>query len=67
MKELIERLELELSELDIKIGNLTAALHVPNFSEKVGDYQFELLGVQHSSMTAYRRVLNLRIKDLKSK
>ena len=63
----LERLILEEEELGQKIAGLSKALNSDGFCEKAGEYQFELLGVQHSAMVAYRRILLLRIKDLKSK
>lgn len=63
----LDRLIQEEVELGNKISALSGALYSDRFAEKVGDYQFELLNLQHTSMIAYRRVLNMRIKDLKSK
>ena len=63
----LERLINEEKELGEKIVGLNAGLNHPGFVEKVGDYQFELLALQHSTMISYRRVLNMRIKDLNSK
>lgn len=63
----LERLINEEKELGEKIAGLNKGLHSDGFAEKVGDYQFELLSLQHSTMIAYRRVLNMRIKDLNSK
>jgi hypothetical protein len=63
----LDRLIIEEKELGEKIIGLNAGLNQPGFSEKVGDYQFELLALQHSTMIAYRRVLNMRIKDIYQK
>lgn len=63
----LERLISEEEELGKKITGLIGALSSDGFAEKVGMYQFELLSVQHSCMIAYRRILNMRINDLKSK
>lgn len=63
----LERLILEEKELGEKIIGLIKGLSSDGFSQKVGDYQFELLSLQHSCMIAYRRVLNMRIKDLTNK
>ncbi len=63
----IQRLALEEQELGKKIEALNKGLFSDGFAKKVGDYQFELLGLQHSTMLAYRRVLNLRINDLRMK
>lgn len=60
----LERLILEEAALGEKMTGLGKALSSDRFSEQVGDYQFELLWIQHSAMAAYRRVLNMRIKDL---
>lgn len=67
MEEFVKRLLEEEKELSLKIEALNKALNSDGFFEKVGYYQFELLGVQHSSMIAYRRVLSMRIKDLLKK
>lgn len=63
----LERLILEEKELGIKIEGLIKAIESDRFVEKVGEYQFELLTLQHTCMLSYRRVLNMRIKDLKTK
>ena len=63
----LERLIQEEEELGKKITGLVNALNSDNFAEKVGMYQFELLSLQHSCMIAYRRILNMRINDLKLK
>lgn len=63
----LERLIIEEQELGEKIISLSKALNTDYFSEKVGFFQFELLGVQHSTMLAYRRILIMRISDLKAK
>ena len=60
----MERLILEEKELGDKIVGLSKGLQSDGFAEKVGEYQFELLSLQHSTMVAYRRVLLMRIKDL---
>ena len=63
----LERLILEEEELGKKIVGLNKGLQSDGFAQKVGDYQFELLNLQHGAMITYRRVLTMRIKDLKSK
>lgn len=63
----LERLIIEEQELGAKITGLNKGLNSDGFAEKVGAYQFELLCLQHSTMIAYRRVLNMRIKDLNEK
>lgn len=63
----LERLISEEEELGKKITKLIRALSSNGFAEKVGMYQFELLSVQHSCMIAYRRILNMRINNLKTK
>jgi len=65
MNDFIERLILEEKELGERIARLNEALNKDGFAKKVGDYQFELLSLQHSLMIAYRRILNIRIQDLK--
>ncbi len=60
----LERLYLEEEELGKKIVGLNKGLQSDGFAEKVGEYQFELLSLQHSTMVAYRRILLMRIKDL---
>jgi hypothetical protein len=61
----LERLILEEKELGEKIGGLNNAFNSYGFAEKVGEYQFDLLSMQHSAMLSYRKVLIMRIKDLK--
>jgi hypothetical protein len=63
----LERLIIEEEDLGIKINALNQGLHSDGFAKKVGDYHFELLDLQHSTMVAYRRVLRMRIKDLTEK
>lgn len=63
----LERLINEEKELGEKIVGLSKGLNSDGFAQKVGDYQFELLNLQHSSMITYRRILTMRIKDLTSK
>lgn len=63
----LERLINEEKELGEKIVALNKALFSDRFSEKVGDYQFDLLNFQHVAMITYRRVLIMRIFDLKYK
>lgn len=60
----LERLILEEEELGKKLTGLSKGLNSDGFAEKVGDYQFELLSMQQSVMSAYRRILIMRIKDL---
>jgi hypothetical protein len=67
METFLERLIQEEKELGIKIEGLIKAIESDRFVEKVGEYQFELLALQHTCMLSYRRVLNMRIKDLKTK
>lgn len=64
MNEFLTRLKLEEEALAEKIIALNKALNSDGFSDKVGVYQFELLCLQHSIMTSYRRVLIMRISDL---
>lgn len=63
----LERLIIEEKELGEKIVGLNKGLNSDGFAEKVGNYQFELLCLQHATMIAYRQVLNMRINDLNSK
>ena len=65
MDAFLERLINEEKELGEKIAALNKALQSDGFSHKVGEYQFSLLFLQHSTMIAYRQVLILRIQDLK--
>jgi hypothetical protein len=58
----LDRLIREEQELGEKI----AGLATDGFAEKVGDYQFDLLCVQHSAMLTCRKVLRMRIADLKN-
>jgi hypothetical protein len=63
----LERLVNEEMELGKKIVGLNKGLQSDGFAEKVGNYQFELLNLQHGAMITYRRILNMRIKDLTPK
>jgi hypothetical protein len=63
----LERLIIEEKELGEKIVGLNKGLNSDGFYEKVGEYQFDLLNMQHSAMLSYRKLLNMRIKDLKNK
>ena len=67
MTDFLERLILEERELGDKIVGLAGGLNSNGFYAKVGEYQFDLLNLQHSAMLAYRKVLIMRIKDLTSK
>ncbi len=62
--DFLERLINEEKELGEKIVGLYKGLQSDGFAQKVGDYQFELLNLQHGAMITYRRVLIMRIKDL---
>lgn len=61
----LERLEKEEQELGDKIVKLNSFLHKDNTANVVSSYQFELLSLQHSTMVSYRKVLIMRISDLK--
>jgi len=63
----LERLINEEKELGEKIVGLNKGLSSDGFAEKVGSTQFELLNLQHGSMITYRRILIMRINDLKLK
>jgi len=63
----LERMEIELDELNTKIEKLSSALGSDGFIEKVGEYQYNLMVTQYHTMAAYRGVLILRINDLNSK
>lgn len=65
-EDFLKRLVNEEKELGEKILGLNKAFNTNGFAEKVGDYQFELLNLQHGAMITYRRVLIMRIKDLTS-
>jgi hypothetical protein len=60
----LERLINEEKELGEKIVLLNKGLQSDGFAGKVGNYQFELLFLQHTIMGAYRQVLIMRINDL---
>ena len=62
----LERLISEENELGAKISGLNSGLNSDGFHEKVGAYQFDLLSAQHSCMLSYRKILIMRIKDLKT-
>ena len=62
----LERLINEEKELGEKIVGLNKGLSSDGFAVKVGLTQFELLNLQHGTMITYRRVLIMRINDLKN-
>lgn len=62
----LDRLIAEEEELGNKIASLSRALNSDGFAEKVGSPQFELLFLQQTTMSAYRQVLIMRIRDLKT-
>lgn len=61
----LQRLEDEEANLGSKIYGLSKALAEDGFHEKVGAYQYDLLSVQHSAMLAYRKVLIMRIENIR--
>jgi hypothetical protein len=63
---LLYRLINEEVALGEKIVALNVVLFSDGFSEKVGYYQFDLLSLQHGAMITYRRILIMRINDLKN-
>jgi len=63
----LDRLIREEKELGEKIVGLNKGIHSDGFAQKVGEYQFNLLCLQHSTMIAYRQILVMRIADLKDK
>lgn len=67
LKETFEKLIKEEKELGEKIVSLNESLFSDRFNEKVGNYQFELLNLQHGAMITYRRILIMRINNLKIK
>jgi hypothetical protein len=60
----LQRLAVEEAILGDKIYSLNKVLNADGFAEKVGAYQFELLGLQHTARIMYRRILNMRISEL---
>ena len=60
----LERLQTEEQELSEKLVGLNKGLMSDGFAEKVGNYQFELLSLQQTTMATYRRILRMRINDL---
>lgn len=64
MGTFIERLIEEEIELSKKIEGLDKTLNTENFNLKVGEFQFNLLNIQIEAMKAYKRILEMRIKDL---
>jgi hypothetical protein len=61
----MDRLINEENELSEKINALEKALNSDGFQNKIGDYQFQLLSIQHNTMKIYNSILKMRIKDLK--
>lgn len=63
----LERMEIELEELDARIEKLGSALGSRGFMETVGIYQYNLMVTQHHAMCSYRGILMIRINDLNEK
>lgn len=55
------RVEIELSELTIKINKLSNFLQVESF--EIGDSQSDLLTIQLGCMKAYQSCLKARLKN----
>lgn len=62
----LERLINEEKELGEKIVGVNKELQSDGFAVKIGLTQFELLNLQHGAMITYKRVLIMRINDLKT-
>lgn len=66
IKELIDKLSKELSELSNKIMKLENTLFSYKGTEKFTTNQLDLLNIQYMSMKTYFQVLHARIRDLEN-
>lgn len=57
----VERMENELAELQEKMGKIHQFMK-SDAAKKVNPFKLELLGAQYSAMSAYARILNIRLK-----
>lgn len=63
----LERMEIELNELNDKVNKLSAALNSEGFEAKVDNHQYQLMIAQIYAMQSYMAILIVRINDLNSK
>lgn len=64
---ILGRLGIEEREVTRKINKLGEAIAIEESDRKLGDYEYSLMLLQHSTLITYRYVLNLRINDLQKK
>lgn len=63
-EKLIQKLKKEQKDLNEKIYKLDIFITNPDNSQTISDLQFNLLTVQYNAMSAYAKVLGMRINDL---
>lgn len=63
-EELIAKLKKEQDDLGKKLVKLDSFISNPDNSQTISDLQFNLLTVQYNAMSAYAKVLGMRISDL---
>ncbi len=63
-EELIAKLKKEQDDLGKKLFKLDSFISNPDKSQTISDLQFNLLVVQYNTMSAYSKVLGMRINDL---
>ena len=63
-EELIAKLKKEQDDLGKKLVKLDSFISNPDNSQTISDLQFNLLVVQYNTMSAYAKVLGMRISDL---
>ena len=57
----------EYNQLGDKLGKLNTALNKNGFKEKVGEKQYNMMGLQYKAMTEYWNILRDRMTDLEIK
>lgn len=65
LEEVLGKLEIEVSELDIKLDKLKTFIEDESNSSKVSTVQWELMKLQFTSMSKYSNILHNRIKFIK--
>jgi len=57
----------ETTEIELKLDRLDEFLKNPATMDLVGEYHFDLLMAQRHAMNEYKKVLDMRFKDLDGK
>lgn len=64
-EELIKKLKKEQKDLNEKLAKLDLFITKQKNNQTISDLQLNLLNVQSDAMSAYSKVLGMRISDLK--